>query len=134
MLGISWIASVLTFWSAKGFKRHHSTTLKRLDRISREINLIHRHQQIVIESVGLFIRHYLAMSPPLPQAEQMAAQALGQQRFQRFIEKLGRRLASTTTLVTEVTDQLTKHNPPASTDAPQPNGAMPTAANPPLKS
>ena len=109
-------------------------TPRRLDRISREINLIHRHQQIVIESFGLFIRHYLATSPHLPPSEQQAAHALGQQRFQRFIEQLGRRLASTTTLVTEITDQLTQHNPTGSTDAPQPNGAMPTATNPPLKS
>ena len=105
-------------------------TPRRLDRISREINLIYRHQQIVIESFGLFIRHYLATSPPLPPSEQQAAQALGQQRFQRFIEQLGRRLASTTTLVTEITDQLTQNNPTASRDAPHPDGTMPTATNP----
>ena len=107
---------------------------RRLDRLSREINLIHRHQQIVIESFGLFIRHYLAMSPPLPQAEQQAAQAFGQQRFQRFIEQLGRRLASSTTLVTEISEQLSKHGPTGNADAPQPNGAMPTATYQPLKS
>ena len=113
---------------------HESGMPRRLDKLSREVNLINRHQQIVIESFGLFIRHYLAMSPPLPQAEQQAAQALGQQRFQRFIEQLGRRLASTSTLVAEISDQLTRHGPTASTDAPPPNGASPTATGSSLKS
>ncbi len=90
-----------------------NATPRRLDRLSRDVSLIHRHQQIVIESFGMFIRHYLGMSPPLPPAEQQAAQALGQQRFQRFIEQLGRRLASTSTLVTEITEQLASQTPKA---------------------
>ena len=98
-----------------------NATPRRLDRLSRDVNIIHRHQQIVIESFGLFIRHYLAVSPPLPPSEQQAAQALGQQRFQRFIEQLGRRLASTTTLVTEITDQLASQVPKTNTDALLPN-------------
>ena len=72
----------------------------------------------MIDSFGLFIRHYLATSPPLPPSEQQAAQALGQQRFQRFIEQLGRRLASTTTLITEISEQLTSHVPKTNADAP----------------
>ena len=114
--------------------KQESALPRRLDRLVRDISLNNRHQQIVIESFGLFIRHYLAISPPLPPSEQQAAQALGQQRFQRFIEQLGRRLASTSTLVTEITDQLTLHNPTASTDASHPNSAMPTAAGSPTKS
>ena len=96
---------------------HESTTPRRLDRLSRDLSLIHRHQQIVIESLGLFIRHYLMMSAILPPAEHQAAQALGQQRFQRFIEQLGRRLASTATLVSEITEQLASHTPKADADA-----------------
>jgi hypothetical protein len=97
---------------------------RRLDRVSRDVNLIHRHQQIVIESFGLFIRHYLMMSPILPPAEQQAAQALGQQRFQRFIEQLGRRLASTSTLVSEITEHLASNSP-------KPNASITDGAKPP---
>jgi hypothetical protein len=96
---------------------HERTTPRRLDRLSRDLSLIHRHQQIVIESFGLFIRHYLMMSPILPAAEHQAAQALGQQRFQRFIEQLGRRLASTSNLVSEITEQLASHTPKTDADA-----------------
>ena len=110
---------------------------RRLDKLSRDVSLIHRHQQIVIESFGMFVRHYLAMSPPLPPAEQQAAQALGQQRFQRFVEQLGRRLASTSTLVSEITEQLANHayKTNANAAAPntqqevKPNAGQPTAAD-----
>jgi hypothetical protein len=104
-------------------------TPRRLDRLSRDLSLIHRHQQIVIESFGLFIRHYLMMSPTLPPSEHQAAQALGQQRFQRFIEQLGRRLAGTATLVSEITDQLASHAPKADADAHAPKTEQATAHN-----
>jgi hypothetical protein len=84
---------------------------RRLDRLTRDVSVINRHQQIVIESLGLFIRHYLITSLPLPPSEQQAAQALGHQRFQRFVEQLGRRLASTTTFANEITEQLTSQAP-----------------------
>jgi hypothetical protein len=105
---------------------------RRLDRLARDIGVIHRHQQIVVESLGLFIRHYLVTSPPLPPSDQQAAQALGYQRFQRFIEQLGRRLASTTTFAAEITDQLASQHTPKP-NAPIPDAAKPPAMNPPLK-
>jgi hypothetical protein len=98
---------------------------RRLDRLTREVGVINRHQQIVIESLGLFIRHYLIMSPPMPPSEQQAAQATGHQRFQRFIEQLGRRLASTTTFANEITDQLASQSP-------KPNASIADAAKPPV--
>jgi hypothetical protein len=94
---------------------------RRLERLTRDVGVINRHQQIVIESLGLFIRHYLITSLPLPPSEQQAAQALGHQRFQRFIEQLGRRLASTTTFANEITDQLASLSPKP--NVPLPDGA-----------
>jgi hypothetical protein len=84
---------------------------RRLDRLTRDVGVINRHQQIVIESLCLFIRYYLTTSLPLPPPEQQAAQAIGQQRFQRFIKQLGRRLASTTTFANEITEHLASHSP-----------------------
>jgi hypothetical protein len=97
---------------------------RRLDRLTRDVGVINRHQQIVIESLGLFIRNYLIMSPPLPPSEQQAAQALGHQRFQRFIEQLGRRLASTTTFANEITEHLASQSP-------KPNAPITDGAKPP---
>jgi hypothetical protein len=98
---------------------------RRLDRLTRDVGVINRHQQIVIESLGLFIRNYLVTSPLPPPSEQQAAQAIGQQRFQRFIEQLGRRLASTNTFANEITDQLANHSTKS-------NGSLPDGTKPPM--
>jgi hypothetical protein len=98
---------------------------RRLDRLTRDVGVINRHQQIVIESLGLFIRHYLITSPTVPPSEQHAAQALGHQRFQRFIEQLGRRLASTTTFANEITEHLANNSPKL-------NASIADAAKPPV--
>jgi hypothetical protein len=105
----------------KAEDQQDAATSRRLDRLTRDVGVINRHQQIVIESLGLFIRHYLITSLPLPPSEQPAAQALGHQRFQRFIEQLGRRLASTTTFANEITDQLASLSPKP--NVPLPDGA-----------
>ena len=111
--------------------QQNDATLRRLDRLTRDIGVINRHQQIVIESLGLFIRHYLITSLPLPPSEQQAAQAIGHQRFQRFIEQLGRRLASTTTFANEITDQLANNTPKP--NPPITDGAKATTTDSALK-
>ena len=65
----------------------------RLDRQGSQLNRLERDQQIVMESLALFIRHYLTVTPPLPSSEQSAAHAVGQDRFQSFIDQVGRRIA-----------------------------------------
>lgn len=74
----------------------------RLDRVSRQINRIERDQQILLESLALFVRYYLTVTAPLPEADQEAARALGQERFQAFIDQVGRRIAGGRTLAGEV--------------------------------
>jgi hypothetical protein len=117
--------------SPKAEDQQDAATSRRLDRLTRDVGVINRHQQIVIESLGLFIRHYLITSPTLPPSEQQAAQAIGHQRFQRFIEQLGRRLASTTTFANEITDQLASHSPRP--NAPITDGTKPPRTDPALK-
>jgi hypothetical protein len=104
--------------------RQDAALPRRLDRLTRDVGVINRHQQIVIESLGLFIRHYLITSPTVPPSEQQTAQAIGHQRFQRFIEQLGRRLASTTTFANEITEHLASHSP-------KPNASITDDAKPP---
>ena len=64
----------------------------RLDRISTQLGRIERDQQIVIESLALFVRYYLTTNAPLPEPDQ-AARAVGRDRFQAFIDQVGRQIA-----------------------------------------
>jgi hypothetical protein len=67
----------------------------RLQRISTQLGRIERDQQIVMESLALFIRFFLTINAPLPEADQ-AARAVGRDRFKAFIDQVGRNLASGT--------------------------------------
>jgi hypothetical protein len=64
----------------------------RLERISTQLGRIERDQQIVMESLALFIRYFLTINAPLPEADQ-AARAVGRDRFQSFIDQVGRNIA-----------------------------------------
>jgi hypothetical protein len=64
----------------------------RLERISTQLGRIERDQQIVMESLALFIRYFLTINAPLPEADQ-AARAVGRDRFQAFIDQVGRNIA-----------------------------------------
>lgn len=53
--------------------------LRRLDGLSRSVSLVARDVAIATETLSLFVRYFLTITPPLPQAEQDAASALGKQ-------------------------------------------------------
>lgn len=65
----------------------------RLDRMSTQLSRIERDGQILIETLSLFVRYQLTITAPLPEADK-AAQAVGRERFRRFIDQVGRQLAS----------------------------------------
>src|SRR3546814_12614781 len=59
-----------------------------------------------IETLALFIRYYLTVSTPVPEAHQDAARAQGKARFEQFIEQLGRHLLRGRSLVRDVVEEL----------------------------
>jgi len=58
------------------------------------------------EAVALFVRFWLTSVPPLPDSAQAAAQAKGRERYEGFVEALGRRLAKGKTLADEVSREV----------------------------
>ncbi|SRR6266851_7343585 len=64
----------------------------RLDRIGNQLNRIERNEQIILESLALFIRYQLTVTAPLPEADQ-AARAIGRDRFRAFIDQVARGIA-----------------------------------------
>jgi hypothetical protein len=57
---------------------------------------------IAIETIALFVRFWLAVTPPLPESAQAAAKAKGAERYRDFVETLGRRLQRGNSLVREI--------------------------------
>ena len=65
----------------------------RLDRISTQLGRIERDSQVLLETLSLFVRYQLTVTAPLPEADK-AAQAVGRERFRRFVDQVGRQLAT----------------------------------------
>ena len=64
----------------------------RLNRISAQLNRIERDGQVLLETLALFVRYQLTVTAPLPEPDQ-AARAVGRDRFQSFVDQVGRQIA-----------------------------------------
>lgn len=97
------VAVALASWLAPeaGDQREVAVT-KRLDRLSRQFEKLERDQVILIEALALYVRYFLTVSTPVPEAHQEAARAQGRARYTQFIEQLGRHLMRGHSLVETV--------------------------------
>ena len=67
---------------------------RRLDKLGREIHALDEALAVLGETVSLFVNIWLSATPPLPESAQAAARAKGAERFEGFMQPLGRRLAT----------------------------------------
>ena len=99
-------AALSSFLSPDSGDQREAATAKRLDRLSRQIDKIERDQNILIETVALYVRYFLTVSTSVPEAHQEAARAQGRARFEQFIEPLGRHLLRGRSLVKDVVEEI----------------------------
>ena len=99
-------AALLSFLSPEHSDYREAAMVRRLDRLDRKYERLHRDQTILLETLALFIRHYLSTTAPLPENERRAALAIGKERFAQFIEQLGRDLAKDNSLIRDVLEQI----------------------------
>ena len=66
---------------------------QRLDRMSLALGRVERDGHVLLESLALFIRYELMVQAPLAEADE-AARAIGRDRFEAFIARVGEALAS----------------------------------------
>ncbi len=90
------------FLSPDSSERMEAALGRRLDRLTRQVERLERHATISHEALALFVRFWLTATPPLPDTAQSAAQAKGRERYEGFVEALGRRLAKGQSLAQEV--------------------------------
>ena len=65
----------------------------RLDRMSMALGRIERDGHILLESLALFVRYELMVQAPLPEGDE-AARAVGRDRFNAFVARVGEAMAS----------------------------------------
>jgi predicted transcriptional regulator len=106
-----------SYLSPDGSERMEAALGRRLDRLTRQVERLERHSTISNEALALFVRFWLTSTPPLPDAARPAAQAKGRERYEGFVEALGRRLAKGQTLAQEISqDVVSKDGRPDHTD------------------
>lgn len=87
-------AAVASFLSGDSTEKMEAALSRRVDRLGRQIDTLDEDLAILGETVSLFIRFWLTITPPLPEAAQASARAKGVERFEGFMQTLGRRLAT----------------------------------------
>lgn len=101
------VAAALASWlSPDAGDQREAALAKRLDHLSRQFERLERDQHIQIETLALFIRYFLTVSTPVPEAQQAAVKAQGKARFEQFVEQLGRHLLRGRSLMREVVKEL----------------------------
>lgn len=85
-------AAVESFLSPDHADMQEAALTRRLDRLSRQIARLERDQRITTETLALFVRFWLTVTPPIPPEDQASAQAKGRERFEGFVDALGKRV------------------------------------------
>jgi hypothetical protein len=81
-----------SFLSGDSAEHLEAALSRRLDRITRQADKLAWHVDLTNETLALFVRFWLVNNPPLPDAALAAAQAMGKDRWERFVETLNRRM------------------------------------------
>jgi hypothetical protein len=88
------LTDALTAWLARQAASELENRFSaRLDRMSMALGRIERDGHVLLESLALFVRYELMVQAPLPDADE-AARAVGRDRFETFITRVGEALAS----------------------------------------
>jgi hypothetical protein len=86
-------AAIASFLSPDADEQREAAIAKRLDRLDRRTTRLERDVGIGVEMIALFVRFWLSNTPPPPEAERAAMRRQGGDRYDAFMEALGRRLA-----------------------------------------
>lgn len=87
-------AAVASFLSGDAADRLEAAMSRRLDKIGRQIGTLDEDLAVLGETLSLFVQFWLTMTPPLPDSAKQSARIKGNERFEGFMQKLGRRLAT----------------------------------------
>jgi hypothetical protein len=79
---------------------------RRLDRLSRQTARLERDMRLTADTLALFIRHWLTVTPQLPPEENAAAQTRGLKRFDGFVQTLGMRVQQGNSFLNEIPDDV----------------------------
>ena len=95
-------SALASFLAPDGQDRRVAALARRLDRLSRLFERLERDQNILIETIALFIRYELSISTSVSESQQEAVRAQGKARFEKFVAQLARHLQRGGSLVRDL--------------------------------
>lgn len=95
-----------SFLSGDSAEHLEAVLSRRLDRMTRQAEKLGWHVELGNETLALFVRFWLINNPPLPDTALAAAQAMGRERWERFVETLNRRMEFGPRLKNEIADDI----------------------------
>lgn len=98
-------AAIASFLSPDADERQEAAIAKRLDRIDRNIQRLERDIGIANEAFAIFMRNWLTSTASLAEVGP-AVHAKGGERYERFLQVLGKRLANGPRLRQEVSEDV----------------------------
>lgn len=87
-------AALASFLSGDTSEKLEAAMSRRLDRLGRQVGALDEDLAVLGETLALFVRFWLTFTPPMAEAAQVAARAKGAERFDGFMQTLGKRLAT----------------------------------------
>jgi len=99
-------AAIASFLSPDAAERQEAAVSKRLDQLDRRMTRLERDVGIAVETLAVFVQHWLTTNPPLPEPAQAAARAQAGKRYDAFVTALGRRLAKGHKLRQEISEDV----------------------------
>ena len=80
--------------------------LRRMDAFDRRQGEIERDTALCLETTAHFVFYWLTRTEPIPEGQRDAAHALGQRRFDHFIQQVARKLGNERGVVSRVNADL----------------------------
>lgn len=76
--------------------------LQAVSALAKRVRRLHRETVVTSETLALFVRYFLMVTPPLLESERRAAEALGRERYKVFVRQIATRITSDKGLITDV--------------------------------
>lgn len=99
-------AAIASFLSPDALDTREAAFTRRLDRLSRQTARLERDVRLTADTLALFVRHWLTITPPLPSEAHATAQVKGKERFEVFVQTLAIRLQQGSSFLSEIPDDI----------------------------
>lgn len=115
-------AAVASFLSGDTSEKLEAAMSRRLDRLGRQVSALDEDVAVLGETLALFVRYWLIVTPPLSDNAQASARAKGAERFDGFLQSLGKRLATGDRFLKELSRDVDSVVGEPETDLPKTSG------------